>query len=502
MAVLVLPTLLISIDTTVLTLAVPSLSEDLRPSGTQLLWINDIYGFLIAGFLITMGNLGDRYGRRKVLLIGAAAFAGASLLAAFAPSAELLIVARALLGVAGATLMPSTMSLIRNMFHDPVQRTTAISVWMAGFTGGLVVGPLVGGLLLEHFSWGAVFLLNVPVMVILLVLGPLLLPEYRTAASGPVDLASVALSVSAVLLVIYGVKEIAAYGPSVVALLVLAAGVVLGVVFVRRQRGLADPLLDMRLFSVPRFRAALGVLTLVILIGPVVGLLSGQYLQLVVGLSPFQAGLVTLAPAAAMLVGFALAPMLAKRWNAGLLSAGGLLVAALGLSLIGFVGGSGRDLWLILAGQTLFFLGASPLMVLGIDMVVGAAPPERSGSAAALSETVQEFGGALGLAVFGTVATAVYRMGFAVPEGVSGQVAAAAHDTLGGAVAAAASLPGEAGAALAAAAKAAFAGGVRVSIVAAALVVVAAAVLAAVALRRAAGEEKEEVRESAKESVA
>ncbi|MEV4899494.1 MFS transporter [Nonomuraea sp. NPDC055795] len=283
LAVLILPTLLISIDVSVLHLAVPALTEDLRPSAAQLLWINDIYGFLIAGFLITMGNIGDRIGRRKLLLIGGAAFAAASVLAAYAPSAELLIAARALLGVAGATLMPSTLSLIRNMFHDPAQRTTAISLWMTGFTAGMVLGPVVGGALLENFWWGSAFLLGVPVMAILLVAGPSLLPEYRAPSSGRVDAASVVLSVAAALLAIYGVKEIATYGPTWPAAATLVAGLALAAVFIRRQRRLADPLLDMKLFAERRFSAALGTLMLVILIGPPLGLLAGQYLQLVAG---------------------------------------------------------------------------------------------------------------------------------------------------------------------------------------------------------------------------
>ncbi|MFO7496336.1 MAG: MFS transporter, partial [Desulfobacterales bacterium] len=174
LAVLMLPTLLIAMDLTVLHLAVPSLSTDLQPSSTQLLWIVDIYGFMIAGSLITMGTLGDRIGRRKLLLIGAAAFGLASTVAAFSPTADLLIAARALLGVAGATLMPSTMSLIRNMFLDSRQRTAAIGIWVSGFSVGSAIGPLVGGILLENYWWGSVFLLGVPVMIVLLIAGPLL----------------------------------------------------------------------------------------------------------------------------------------------------------------------------------------------------------------------------------------------------------------------------------------------------------------------------------------
>nr|WP_308282769.1 MFS transporter [Pseudonocardia nigra] len=249
LAVLVLPTVLISIDVGVLHLAIPKLSADLRPTSSQLLWITDSYGFLIAGFLMTMGALGDRVGRRRLLLVGAAGFGVASALAALAPTAELLIAARALLGATAATLMPSTLSLIRTMFLDPAQRTAAISIWMTGFTGGMVIGPLVGGVLLEQFWWGSVFLLRVPVMALLLLAGPALLPEYRDPQARGVDAPSVLLSIAAVIAAIYGLKEIAAYGWDVLPVLALVAGVALGVVFVRRQRRVANPLLDLQLFS-------------------------------------------------------------------------------------------------------------------------------------------------------------------------------------------------------------------------------------------------------------
>jgi DHA2 family multidrug resistance protein-like MFS transporter len=209
LAVIALPCLLYAMDLTVLTLAVPALTADLQPSATELLWIVDVYGFLVAGFLITMGTLGDRIGRRRLLLIGAAAFGAASVVAAFASSPEMLIASRALLGVAGATLAPSTLSLIRNMFHDDRQRTVAIGIWVTSFSVGAAIGPLVGGVLLQTFWWGSVFLLAVPVMVLLLAVGPRLLPEYRDPQPGPYDLVSVALSLVAVLAVIGGVKTIA-----------------------------------------------------------------------------------------------------------------------------------------------------------------------------------------------------------------------------------------------------------------------------------------------------
>src|SRR3712207_3784959 len=214
LAVIALPCLLYSMDLTVLHLAVPQLSEDLKPSSAELLWIIDIYGFLVAGSLITMGTLGDRIGRRRLLLIGAAAFGVASVFAAFSTSAEMLIAARALLGVAAATLAPSTLSLIRNMFLDPRQRTTAIAVWVTSYSVGGAIGPLLGGVMLEYFWWGSVFLLGVPVMVLLLAVGPVLLPEFRDPEAGRPDLVSAALSLAAVLAAIFGLKQIAQDGLS------------------------------------------------------------------------------------------------------------------------------------------------------------------------------------------------------------------------------------------------------------------------------------------------
>ena len=290
LAVIALPCLLYSMDLTVLNLALPALTADLRPSPTQLLWIVDIYGFLVAGLLITMGTLGDRIGRRRLLFVGAAAFAGASLLAAFSTSAEMLIVARALLGVAGATLAPSTLSLISNMFADAQQRTVAIGVWIMSFSVGGAIGPLVGGLLLEYFWWGSVFLLAVPVMVLLLAVGPRLLPEYRDPGAGRIDLPSAALSLVAVLLVIYGLKQMAQNGLGWVPALSIVAGLVLGTAFVRRQRSLDVPLIDLGLFRVPAFSAALVVNLLAFFVAFGAFLSIAQYLQLVVGLSPFEAG--------------------------------------------------------------------------------------------------------------------------------------------------------------------------------------------------------------------
>ena len=313
LAVIALPCLLYSMDLTVLYLAVPHLTADLTPTSAQLLWISDIYGFLIAGSLITMGTLGDRIGRRKLLLMGATAFGIASVLAAFSNSAEMLIATRALLGVAGATLAPSTLSLIRNMFLDPHQRTFAIGIWATSFSVGGALGPLLGGVMLEQFWWGSVFLLGVPVMALLLVVGPKLLPEFRDPNAGRLDLTSAAMSLLAVLSVIYGLKRMAQDGAGVVPATFIVAGIAIGVLFVRRQRRLADPLIDLRLFRIPAFSAALATNMLGIFVAFGTFLFTSQYLQLVLGFSPFVAGLWTLPSSVGFIVGSMMAPILVRR---------------------------------------------------------------------------------------------------------------------------------------------------------------------------------------------
>src|SRR5438128_1183384 len=325
-------------DPTVLNLAVPAISADLKPSGTQLLWIVDVYGFFVAGSLMTMGALGDRIGRRRLLLIGAAGFGVASVLAAFSSSAEMLIAARALLGVAGATLAPSTLSLIRNMFVDPRQRTAAIGVWVTSLSAGGAIGPLVGGVVLEHFWWGSAFLIGVPVMLLLLVLGPLLLPEFREPAAGRLDLPSALLSLVAVLAVIYGLKQVAQDGLGWMPALPIAAGLAVGGVFLARQQELPDPLIDVRLFRVPAFSAALATNTLALFAAFGIFLFPAQYLQPVLGLSPLQAGIWTLPESGGFIVGSMLAPVLTRWVRPAFVISAGLVLAAAGLGLLSQVG--------------------------------------------------------------------------------------------------------------------------------------------------------------------
>lgn len=484
LAVIALPCLVYAMDMTVLNLALPALSAQFKPSAAQLLWIVDIYGFMVAGFLITMGTLGDRIGRRKLLLIGAAAFALASLLAAFADSAPMLIAARALLGIAGATLAPSTMSLIRNMFHDEHERQFAIGIWIASFSLGAAIGPLVGGALIEWFWWGSVFLLAIPVMGLTLLLGPVLLPEYKDPQAGRLDLASVAMSLAAVLATIWGLKRMAEHGVSGLAIAVTLAGLLLGWAFVRRQRRIAYPLLDLGLFRQRAFSAALTAYALSCAAMMGVYIFITQFLQTVLGLTPLYAGLATAPWALAFVAGSLVAPMLARRLPEATIIVGGLAVAALAIGALTLVDHR-YALWVLVAATIAMSLGLAPVFTLGNQIIISAAPPERAGAASALSETSAEFSGALGIAVFGSVGTLIYRTQLAVtqPAGVPAQAAEQAQATIGGALAAAASLPPELGTPLAAAARAAFVDTLQIAAAVGAAILVAAALLAARLLR-------------------
>jgi DHA2 family multidrug resistance protein-like MFS transporter len=485
LAVIALPCLLYSMDLTVLYLAVPSLTAELEPSSTQLLWITDIYGFFLAGFLITMGTLGDRIGRRRLLLIGAAAFGVASVLAAFSTSVEMLIASRALLGIAAATLAPSTLSLIRNMFLDPGQRTFAIGVWATSFSVGAALGPLLGGVLLEFFWWGSVFLLAVPVMLVLLAVGPRLLPEFRDPGAGRLDLVSAGLSVVGVLAVIYGLKDLAENGLGGAPLVSILAGLAVGIVFVRRQQTLPNPLIDLHLFRSRRFSASLAANTLSLAIAFGIFLFIAQYLQLVLGYSPLEAGLWTVPSSGGFIAGSMLAPALVRIVRPAYVVAGGLLVTAAGLALLAQVQPD-SSVGLVVAGSVVVALGVAPPVTLGTDLVVGCVPPERAGVASGISETGAELGGALGIAVLGSIGVAVYRSQIedTVPQGVTPEASEAAKDTLGGATQAVEDLPGELGEPLLAAAQEAFTQGFRIAAVAGAAVAVATAVLAGVLLRR------------------
>jgi MFS transporter, DHA2 family, multidrug resistance protein len=481
LAVLTLPALLASMDLSVLFMAAPWLAADLAPTGPQLLWIMDVYGFLMAGMLLTMGALGDRIGRRRLLLAGAGAFGAASVLAAYAPTAELLVLARGLLGVAGATLAPSTLALLHGMFVDPGQRRTAIGVWTAAFTGGIAVGPIVGGLLLEHFWWGSVFLINVPVMVLLLTLGPVLLPESGDRISTRFDLVSALLSIGAVLAVVHGVKELVHAGPG--GWPALLAGLALGAVFVRRQLRLPDPLIDVRLFRDGGFSAAFGGYVMMIVGSAGLGYLAVQYLQVVLELRPFTAALWQLPTVAATAIGIACATTLVRWLRPAVLAGAALLLAAVGFLLVGRVEVNTGPAVMI-AAYCIVTLGTGMLVPLAIDLIVSAAPAHRAGAAAGLSEAGSELGGALGIAVLGSIAAAVYRSQF-VPGEVPPAVAQVASETVGSALAAAEGLPDVLADALVASAKRAFTAGFTAAATIMAALLAMTAVVVAVRLRGA-----------------
>ncbi|MDH2426140.1 MFS transporter [Sphaerisporangium sp. TRM90804] len=488
LAVLVLPCLLVSMDISVLFFAVPFISADLRPTGTEQLWIMDVYAFVLAGMLITMGALGDRVGRRRLLLIGGAAFGAASLLAAYSTSAEMLILTRALLGLAGATLMPSTLALIRNMFPDPAQRKTAIALWTAGMTSGAIVGPIVGGFLLEHFWWGSAFLVNVPAMVLLLVCGPLLLPEFRAPSAGAFDLMGAVLSLAAVIAVIYGIKQTAVDGAGVTPLAVLLAGLAAGALFVARQRRHPAPLVDLTLFRHRAFGGALAVnvMTLFGFVG--ITLFTSQYMQLVLGLTPFAAALWSISVFPGIAGAIALSGVMAARVRPAYVLGTGLLVTVAGLLVLTQLR-TGSPLGMLLVGAALVAAGIVMASTLTADLILTAAPPERAGAASAMSETGSELGGALGLAILGSVGAAVYHhrmadvLAAAPLTGVSPEALRAAEDTLGGAAAVAAGLPGQAGAAMLRAGQEAFTQGLNLAAAAGAVLLAATAVATMIALR-------------------
>ncbi len=484
LAVLMLPVLVVSIDNTVLSFALPQISVALAPSADQLLWIVDVYPLMLAGLLVTMGTLGDRVGRRRLLLVGAAGFGLVSLLAAFATDAAQLVAARALLGVFGATLMPSTLSLLRNVFLDDGQRRLAIAVWASGFAGGSVLGPVVGGWLLEHYWWGSIFLLNVPVLLVLLVVGRLLLPESRNPSAERLDVPSVVLATVGMLPLVYGIKTTAGHGVGALGLGALAVGAALVAVFVRRQTRLAEPLLDVGLFRRPVFSASVGAnFTASFALAGLV-LVVSQVLQLVVGLSPREAGTALLPGAVASIVSGLVAVRLARsapRW--ALVPAGMLLAVAgyaLGTVVAQDVGTGG-----IVAVFCLVGAGVGLAETLTNDAILASVPPERAGAASGVSETSYELGASLGVAVLGSVLSAVYRADLVLPAAVEPGQAHAARQTLGGAVAVADGLPRALGTQVRAGAESAFTHGVAVTSAAAAVALAVVGALVGVVLRRA-----------------
>lgn len=429
LGILTLAVMLIAVDGTVLGLAVPALTADLAPTATQILWIGDIYSFAIAGLLITMGNLADRIGRKRLLLIGSVGFGLASAVAAFSTSAEMLIAARALLGISGATLMPSTLSLIRNIFSVPAQRTRAIAVWSAGATAGAAIGPLVGGALLEHFWWGSVFLINVPVMVVLVVGGFFLLPESRNPDRTPIDLLSSFLSIAAIVPFVYAVKQAFGQQADLQTAVAVLVAILAGVLFVRRQRRLEAPLVDIELFKIPAFSGAVFSNTIAIFAFSGLIFFFSQYLQLVRGFSPLLAGVAELPLTLASIAVIFIIGMVTHRLGVGRAIAVGLLLAAVGLGLLALTEGLPQYAWLALA-LAVTGIGVGIAATLSTDAIVSSVPRERAGAASSISETAYELGVAMGIAVLGSLLTLFYRNALVLPDGLEADTAAAVEDSL------------------------------------------------------------------------
>ena len=506
LAVLMSPVLLVAVDNTALTFALPAIARGLDASGIQLLWIVDAYPLVLAGLLVAMGSLGDRIGRRRLLFIGSTGFAAVSAATAFAPSAEWLIAGRAGLGFFGAMLMPSTLSLIRNIFPEPNRRRLAVAIWAAGFSGGAALGPIVGGWLVEHLWWGAVLLVAVPIILPLLVLGPALIPESRDPDPGRVDLPSIVLSLLVMVPVVYGIKILATHGLAAEPLAAIGFGLLMGYVFIRRQRALlhrfkeqggqvpggrTSPLLDVSLFGNKVFSTAITANVLALFSYNGFILFLAQHLQLLEGQSPSESGVAMVPALIATVVAGLLVVPLVRRVRPGFVVAGGLLLSAAGYFLVAF-GDHSHGPGLLLAALLILCLGVGAAETISNDLILAAAPAEKSGAAAAISETGYEVGSLLGTAILGSILTASYQrnlqlpagLGELAPEQATRQSTAQAGETLAGAMELAQTLPSPLADAVTAAARAAFESGVHITAAIALVLMAGAAVLAAVVLRK------------------
>ncbi|MGJ9413889.1 MFS transporter [Aeromicrobium sp. CF4.19] len=416
LAVLMLPVLLVSVDNTVLSFALPAVSSSLAPTGSQLLWIVDVYALMLAGLLIAMGSLGDRIGRRRLLLVGAVGFGAASLVAAYSTTPEMLLVARALLGFFGATLMPSTLSLLRNVFVHSHDRRIAIATWAAAFSGGAALGPVLGGWLLEHFWWGSVFLINVPLIAVLIPLALLLVPESRDPRPGPIDPMSIALSMLTMFPIVYAIKHGAKAGLDDVTVAALALGVGSAWMFVRRQQRSDSPMLDIALFRNPVFSGAI-VANLLSLMGLTGFLFFGaQLLQLVLGLSPLDSAMVLLPGLVITVVSGFVAVRLVRHFPVRVLVSLSFVASSLGYGLAAFTGEP--TVTSVMVAFAIMGLGIGMAETLTNDLILASVPPHKAGSASAISETAYEVGAVLGTAVLGSVLTATYRSHLTVPSRV------------------------------------------------------------------------------------
>ncbi|GAU66309.1 drug transporter [Streptomyces sp. NBRC 110611] len=485
--VLCVSLLFVALDTTILYVAVPSVTEDLRPGPVELLWIVDVYPLIAASLLILFGTLGDRVGRRRVLLLGYGLFGLASAIAALAPNPQILMVARALLGIGGAMIMPATLSILRQVFPDRRERAVAIGVWSAVAAVGAAVGPVLGGFLVENFWWGSVFLINIPMMTVMLLVGRWLLPESRGERNGPWDVTGAVVASLGVLGIVLGVKRIgsgaAVIGPTT--LLPIVLGTVLLIVFVRRQRRRAHPLIDMRLFARPAFGTSVGCIVLAMLALVGLQLIAVQYLQLVLGLSPLQTG-VRMLPLvfSAMAAGLTGSKMLHVLGPRAMVSLGFVLTAIAVLTLTAM---SDHDQpWLLAGGFVLLGFGFQSTLFGAYESMLSEAPAEQSGGAAALGETSYQLGAGIGVALLGSVMNAAYAPGLAQVAGVPARASEAAAHSLGEAYKVAAGLHGAARDVLREAARDSFVRGLHITLISSAVLLLVGAAIALRLPRRAA----------------
>ncbi|MFH8572192.1 MFS transporter [Streptomyces sp. NPDC017993] len=485
--VLCVSLLFVALDTTILYVAVPSVTEDLRPGPVELLWIVDVYPLIAASLLILFGTLGDRVGRRRILLLGYGLFGVASAAAALAPNPQTLMVARALLGIGGAMIMPATLSILRQVFPDRRERAVAIGVWSAVAAVGAAVGPVLGGFLVENFWWGSVFLINIPMMAVMLLIGRWLLPESRGERNGPWDVIGAIIAALGVLGIVLGVKRIGS-GEAVLGLTTLAPivlGTLLLVLFVHRQRRRVHPLIDMRLFARPAFGTSVGCIVLAMLALVGLQLIAVQYLQLVLGLSPLETGLRMLPLVfAAMAAGLTGSRMLQAVGPRAMVSLGFVLTAVAVLCLTAM---SDQDrVWLLSLGFVLLGFGFQSTLFGAYESMLSEAPAEQSGGAAAIGETSYQLGAGIGVALLGSVMNAAYAPGLSHVDGVPRGASGAASHSLGEAYKVASGLGDSAKAALRDAARESFVHGLHVTLVASAVLLLVGAAIALRLPRRAA----------------
>ena len=479
-AVLCFAVLVIVLDNTILNVALPTLARELAASASQLQWMVDAYVLVFAGLLLTTGSLGDRFGRRRALTAGLLLFGAGSLWAAWSGSANLLIAARALMGVGGALIMPATLSITTNIFSG-AERTRAIGAW-AGVAGlAIVLGPVTAGWLLAHFWWGSVFLINLPVVVAVLAAAALLVPESKDPHASPLDPLGAALSIAGLTALLYAIIEVPAHGwtdRTILAAFAVAAALLAG--FVAWELRAPAPMLDMRLFRNPRFSAASLAITLASFAMFGSFFFLTQYLQLVLGYTALQAGVRVFPVAVGLAAGAGLSSRLVGRAGTKLLVAAGLLIAAGGLALLATASAT-SGYGLLLAVLLILGLGLGTVMAPATDSIMGALPLAHAGVGSAVNDTTRQVGGALGVAVLGSLLSSAYRAamdGAGVVRALPGPVAAAARDSVAKAGAVALQLGGQPGQAVLAAARQAFIDAMDRTVLVAAAVAVLGALVA------------------------